>query len=139
MEPIDIQINLSNIFNKTQNESLFNTNFLETTFYKNLTTKTSESRSLETKDFTIKDSYSKYIYSHKLGLSFYFNDSENPDFLKEIYVYNKDKKFSKFINNKPEEEEVLPYKICIDWKNSDFVSFFGEPDSKSGGRSIPIC
>lgn len=89
--------------------------------------------------------YCKYLYDHKLGISFGFTDNDNKDCITEIFVYNKDKQFSKFSElkdpGKSGDDNIAanqPYKISMDWTNGNFVSYLGEPEKKTGGRAQPI-
>jgi hypothetical protein len=82
----------------------------------------------ETKSFKDNDATHEYHFSYTLGLSLSFRDS----IFVSVFLYGKfDKKFKKF-------EGALPYHLTFDMNNVDLVSFLGEPNKKTAGRTVPI-
>ena len=133
--------NLHNINKNTVNlrngiDKIWDSKFEETDIFQqvNSVIQSKNLKDLDTKDFSSKKEFCKYIFSEELGISFYFNDLEMVDTCKEIYIYNIDKKFKRFPCF-----DTLPYNIAFDWTNKDFVSGFGEPDNKTGGKGLTIC
>ena len=132
---MDTNKNQFNINLKDTIKKIWETKFEQSDIFEQINSiiKSQNYKELDTKLFKSKNGFDKYVFSEELGISFYFNDKDIIESCKEIYIYNIDKKFKKcpFF-------DTLPYGIAIDWSNKDFVSFFGEPDKKTGGKGLPI-
>jgi len=82
----------------------------------------------EKKEFKEKDNVHEYYFSYADGISLSFANNT----FSSVFLYGKyDKKFQNY-------KGTLPYSLTFDMNNSDIVSFLGEPNSKSGGRTVPI-
>ena len=134
-------IDLSDVFKKDTANPIFARKFQETEIYAKMPVGPAGNGYMETQDLTTDKAFMKYVFSQGLGLSFFFNEVSTPDVVKEIYVYNKDKKFSTFSYEafQGDTRPGLPYNLDLGWTNGEFVSYFGEPDEKSGGKEMPIC
>ena len=80
------------------------------------------------KTFKDQDATHDYYFNYNAGASLSFRDSA----LVSVFLYGKyDKKFKQFGGD-------LPYFLNFDMNNVDIVSFLGEPNKKTAGRTVPI-
>lgn len=80
------------------------------------------------KSFKDADTTHDYYFSYEKGLSLSFKN----EIFNSVFIYGKnDKKFKAY-------EGELPYSLNFDMRNGDVVGFFGEPNRKNGGRTVPI-
>ncbi len=89
---------------------------------------TSSDSKFEHKVFKDSEGQHDYFFSYSLGVSLSFKN----EVFSSIFLYGKyDKKFKPFSGK-------LPYFFTLEFTNSDVVAFLGEPNRKSGGRTVPI-
>ena len=82
----------------------------------------------EYKTFKDKDGTHEYYFCFQLGISLSFKDS----IFSSVFLYGQyDKKFKAY-------EGPIPYFLSLYMNNTNIVSFLGEPNKKTAGRTVAI-
>lgn len=87
-----------------------------------------DNKEYEMKEFKVENNVFKYYNFYQDGITLEYKDNV----FTTAYLYGKhDKKFKNYTG-------ILPYYLNFDLDNSQIVGFFGEPNKKNGGHTVPI-